>query len=118
PGSAGRALEEHLVRLIRAGGLVAVGSDAPSVPYGLGVHLEMALLGDAAPPPDQVLRMATAGHALAPGRDRQLGTLEAGKLADLIVVEGNPLADIGDALDVIAVVKGGIFVDRAMLTSP
>jgi len=112
----GRALQEHLVRLIRAGGLVAVGSDAPSVPYGLGVHLEMALLADAGIPPDQVLRLATAGNALALGLERQLGTLEAGKLADFIVVEGNPLADIGDALDVVAVVKGGVFMDRAMLT--
>src|SRR5690606_22943069 len=39
-----RTLQEQLARLIRAGGLVAVGSAAPSVPYGLGVHLDMALL--------------------------------------------------------------------------
>src|SRR5690606_22550770 len=115
PG-ARRTLQAHLARLIRAGGLVAVGSTAPSVPYGLGVHLDMALLVEAGIPPDQVLRIATAGNALALGLERQLGTLEAGKLADFIVVEGNPLADIGDALDVVAVVKGGVFMDRAMLT--
>src|SRR5690606_22305463 len=89
-----RATQEPLVRLVRAGGLVAVGSGAPTVPYGLGVHLEMALLAEAGIAPDQVLRIVTAGNALALGLDRQLGTLEAGKLADFVVVEGNPLANI------------------------
>jgi len=114
-GGDARALEQHIVRLIRAGGLVAAGSGSPSVPYGLGVHLEMALLAEAGIAPDQVLRIATAGNALALGLDRQLGTLEAGKLADFVIVEGNPLRDVSAALDVIAVVKGGVFMDRALL---
>jgi hypothetical protein len=111
-----RAMQEHLLRLIRAGGLVAVGSAAPSVPYGLGVHLDMALLVDAGVPPDQVVRIATAGNALALGLERQLGTLEAGKLADFLVVEGDPLRDVTAALDIVAVVKGGVWLDREDLT--
>lgn len=111
-----RAMQEHLVRLVRAGGLVAVGSGAPTVPYGLGVHLEMALLAEAGIAPDQVLRIVTAGNALALGLDRQLGTLEAGKLADFVVVEGNPLANIADALNIVAVVKGGVWLDQAELS--
>lgn len=114
--SAIRAVQEHLVRLVRAGGVVAVGSGAPAVPYGLGVHIEMALLADAGIAPDQVLRLATAGNALALGLDRELGTLEAGKLADFVVVEGNPLANISDALNVVAVVKGGVWLDQAALS--
>ena len=41
------ALQNTVARLIRAGGRVAVGSDAPTIPYGLGLHLELALLGGA-----------------------------------------------------------------------
>ena len=114
--SALRTQQEHLVRLIRAGGLVAVGSGAPVVPYGLGVHVDMALLADAGIAPDQVLRIATAGNALALGLDRQLGTLEPGKLADFVVVDGNPLANIADALNVVAVVRGGVWIDQARLS--
>ena len=113
--AARRAMQEHLARLIRAGGLVALGSAAPSVPYGLGVHLDMALLVGAGIAPDQVLRIATAGNALALGVERQLGTLEAGKLADFVVVEGDPLRDVADALDITAVVKGGVWLDREVL---
>ena len=116
PSSAAGPLPDQLVRLIRAGGLVAAGSEAPGAPYGLGVHLDMALLAEAGIPADQVLRIATAGNALALGLDRQLGTLEAGKLADFVVVDGNPLDRIADALNVVAVVKGGVWLDQATLT--
>lgn len=109
------ALQRQLARLVHAGGLVAVGSEAPAIPYGLGIHLEMALLADADIPPDQVLRIATASNALALGLERQLGTIEEGKLADLVVVDGNPLVDVGDALNVVAVVRGGVWIDSATL---
>ncbi|HEX7081742.1 MAG TPA: amidohydrolase family protein [Gammaproteobacteria bacterium] len=109
-------LEETLARLVRSGGQVAAGTEAPVVPYGLGVHVELALLVEAGLPPDQALRIATASNALALGLGAQLGTLEAGKLADFVVVDGDPLADIGDALNVTAVVKGGAWLDRARLS--
>lgn len=109
------ALQRNLARLVRAGALVAVGTEAPAIPYGLGIHLEMALLADADIPPDQVLRIATASNALALGLDRQLGTIEEGKLADLVVVDGNPLIDVGDALNVVAVVRGGVWIDSETL---
>jgi Tol biopolymer transport system component len=85
-----RALEENIARLVRAGGRVAAGSEAPAVPYGLGVHIELALLADAGLPIDQVLRIATAQNASALGLADQLGTLEPGKLADFVVIDGNP----------------------------
>ena len=78
------------------GGRVAVGSDAPAVPYGLGVHLELARLAHAGIANDQILRMATAEGALALGLEQQIGTLEEGKLADFVVLDGDPLAHIGD----------------------
>lgn len=108
-------LEPTIARLVRAGGRVAVGSDAPAVPYGLGVHLELALLARAGIANDQVLRMATATGALALGVERDVGTLEEGKLADFVVLDGDPLTYISDSLRITAVVKGGVWYDRAKL---
>jgi Tol biopolymer transport system component len=117
-GSAIPALGRTVARLVRAGGRVGVGSDAPAVPYGLGVHLELALLAQAGIANDQVLRMATAEGALALGLERELGTLEQGKLADFVVIDGDPLAQIADTLRISAVVKGGVWHDRAALVLP
>jgi Tol biopolymer transport system component len=111
-GAALPALEQTVARLIRAGGRVAVGSDAPTLPYGLGLHLELALLGEAGLGNDQVLRLATAEGALALGIEREVGTLEEGKLADFVVLDGDPLNRIGDTLKIVAVTKGGIWFDR------
>ena len=113
------ALQQTLVRLIRGGGRVAVGSDAPLVPYGLGLHLELALLGGAGIGNDQVLRLATAAGALALGLEQQIGTLEEGKLADFVVIDGDPLARLSDTLKIVAVAKDGVWHDRqALLTRP
>jgi Tol biopolymer transport system component len=109
------ALEANVARLVRAGGRVAAGSEAPAVPYGLGVHLELALLADAGIPLDQVLRIATAQNAMALGLESQLGTLEEGKLADLVVLDGNPLLNLADTSSIVAVVKGGVWLDRRRL---
>ena len=111
-------LEQTVARLVRAGGRVGVGSDAPAVPYGLGVHLELALLARAGIPNDQVLRMATAAGALALGAERDIGTLEEGKLADFVVLDGDPLTRIADTLRIVAVAKGGVWHDRAQLLAP
>ncbi len=118
-GAAMPALERTITRLVRAGGRLGVGSDAPAVPYGLGVHLELALLARAGIANDQILRMATAGGALALGLERDLGTLETGKLADFVVVDGDPLTNIADTLRIVAVVKGGEWQERSsLLTQP
>lgn len=104
-----------VARVARAGGAIAIGSEAPAVPYGVGVHLEMAALERAGMAPDQVLRTATMGGALALGVEREIGSLEEGKLADFVVLEGDPLADIGATLDIIAVAKGGVWHERTSL---
>lgn len=112
------SLERTIARLVRGGGRVGVGSDAPAVPYGLGVHLELALLARAGIPNDQILRMATAAGALALGAERDIGTLEEGKLADFVVLDGDPLAHIADTLRIVAVAKGGVWLDRPSLLTP
>ena len=115
PAPALASLEATLARLLRGGGHVAVGSDAPSAPYGWGVHIELAMLAAAGIPNDQVLRIATAESALALGLERQIGTLEDGKLADFIVVDGDPLTRLADLAKITAVVKNGVWLDRRTL---
>jgi imidazolonepropionase-like amidohydrolase len=113
------ALEQTVARLVRGGGRVAIGSEAPTTPYGLGVHLELALLADAGVANDQVLRIATAEGALALGLEQQIGTLEDGKLADFVVLDGDPLQRLNDTLAIVAVAKNGTWYDReALLARP
>ena len=67
--------------------------------------------------PLDVLRWATAHGAALAGREAELGTLEAGKLADLLVVDGDPSVDIAllaDPKRLLAIVKGGAFVKDAL----
>jgi dipeptidyl aminopeptidase/acylaminoacyl peptidase len=108
-------LQDTVARLVRSSGHVAIASDAPAVPYGYGVHAELTLLAEAGIPNDQILRLASSGGAMALGLGQQLGTIEPGKLADLVVVDGDPLARISDAATVHAVVRGGVWITRAEL---
>jgi imidazolonepropionase-like amidohydrolase len=73
------------------------------------------LLGGAGLGNDQLLRLATAEGALALGIERDVGTLEEGKLADFVVLDGDPLSRIADTLKIVAVAKGGVWYDRATL---
>jgi Tol biopolymer transport system component len=113
------ALRSEVARLVRAGGRVAIGSDAPAVPFGLGVHLELAELARAGIANDQLLRMATVEGALALGLEQQVGTLEEGKVADFVVLSGDPLASIDDTLAIVAIAKEGeLFERQALLAAP
>jgi hypothetical protein len=107
PRRAAANLSAAVDRVIRSTGRVAIGSDAPSVAYGAGFHRELALLSERGVSNDQILRSATAGGALALGLSLQTGTLVRGQLADLVVVDGDPLQDIEDLGRIEAVVRGG-----------
>jgi hypothetical protein len=104
-----------VARIVRGSGRVTVTSDAPAVPYGYGMQAELALLASAGIPNDQVLRLASASGAIALGLGRELGTVEAGKLADFVVVSGDPLARITEAASIIATVRGGVWLPREEL---
>jgi hypothetical protein len=108
-------LTATVARIVRGSGRVTITSDAPAVPYGYGVHAELGLLATAGIPNDQVLRIASAGGAIALGLGRELGTLETGKLADFVVVRGDPLARIADSATIIATVRGGVWLTREEL---
>ena len=86
---------------------MVTGTDSPFVPYGAGLHAELRLYARAGLTPAQILRQATIKSAEAAGVASELGTIQVGKLADLVIVEGDPLANIGDADNVVMTIKHG-----------
>jgi imidazolonepropionase-like amidohydrolase len=113
----------ELKALYEAGGqnLLIVGTDEPvytSLLAGFAYHRELLAMTYAGLPAVAVLKAATINGATALGQGDSLGSLEPGKLADLIVVRGNPLADIKVARDIRFVVKEGMVHDpEALLKS-
>ena len=86
---------------------MVTGTDSPFVPYGAGLHAELRLYELAGLSPEQILHAATAKSAIAAGVSDDLGTISAGKIADIVVVSGDPLAKIADADNVTMTVKNG-----------
>ncbi|MDH6705693.1 Tol biopolymer transport system component/imidazolonepropionase-like amidohydrolase [Kitasatospora sp. MAA19] len=99
-------------RILDDGGALAMGTDAPLTPIGLQVHLGLrALHRYAGLSTAQALRSATVVPARLFGVEDDLGTVEAGKLADLTVVEGDPFRDFADLARTSWVMRDG-FVHR------
>ena len=83
---------EGATALVRAGGKVQVGGHGER--EGLASHWEMWMLAQGGMTPHEALRSGTLHGAFYLGMDQDLGSIESGKLADLMIVEGNPLEDI------------------------
>jgi imidazolonepropionase-like amidohydrolase len=100
-------------KLVDAGGLVQVGAHGQL--QGLAVHWEMWMFVQGGMTPHEALRSATLHGAKYLGLDRDLGSLEVGKLADLVVIDGNPLEDIYLSDDVRYVMVNGRIFDAATM---
>jgi hypothetical protein len=87
-----RSVSRSMKKLDDAGVTVSAGSHGQAA--GLAQHWEMRLLAEGGMANHRVLRAGTLNGARTLGLDGQIGTLEAGKLADLVVLDGNPLEDI------------------------
>ncbi len=102
--------EEFVGMCSRAGVKIIAGTDGPGlgtlVP-GYGLHHELQLLVESGLSPVQALRAATLTAAEALGKDTELGSVEPGKLADMLIVNADPLADIGNASKIELIIKGG-----------
>ncbi len=101
------------VRQMHQGGVrVALGTDAgaPGVVIGKAVHMELELLVKSGLSPLEAIITGTRNAAEVIGRADDLGTIVPDKLADLVVMAGNPLADISASRNVQLVIKDGIIV--------
>ncbi len=100
-----------------AGMLVACGTDDSyaSVWVGEAVHREMELLVMAGIPNLQVIKACTFNSAKVLRRDKEFGSIQIGKIADLVIVEGNPAKNISDSRKVRYVFLNGKQVDRNSL---
>jgi imidazolonepropionase-like amidohydrolase len=83
--------------------------------FGLSLHWELAQFADAGYPAIDVLRMATLGGATLVGAERDLGSLEPGKLADIVLLDADPLANVRNSQTIWRVIKGGQVYDPAAL---
>jgi imidazolonepropionase-like amidohydrolase len=112
----------NLKAVFDAGLPIAMGTDAgnPGTLHGPSVYAEMEAMQAAGMPAMQVLVTATRGGSRAIGREADLGTIETGKLADLLVLGADPTADIANARKVKAVIRGGVYrpVDELRGSAP
>jgi hypothetical protein len=114
--SAARAMD-CVGRLHRAGVPILAGTDElnPYVFPGFSLHDELALLVKAGLSPRDALRAATINPAKFLGKEATMGTVEAGKTADLVLLDADPLADIANTKKIRAVISRGRLLDREAL---
>lgn len=107
--------QENIRKIHEAGGVFALGTDQSSGP---AVHREMELLVAAGIPPLEVLKIATLNAAKYLGIAEQLGSIEEGKLADLVLLNADPVANINGAKQINMVIKSGEIIDLKKLNLP
>ena len=95
--------------MVEAGALAGIGSHGEF--NGIGYHWEMWAMGSGGMKPMDVLRTATILGATGLGLDQDLGSLKAGKLADLVILDKNPLEDLRNTNTVRYVMKNGRLYD-------
>jgi imidazolonepropionase-like amidohydrolase len=110
-----KRMEEFVLRAKRAGARVVVGShsDVPHAARGWAYQRELELLVEAGLTPMQAIVAGTWENAHFFHIEDRLGSVEAGKLADLLLVEGDPLANISNTRNVRRVMLGGRWVNAA-----
>ena len=106
-------IKYNLRKVYDAGILVVAGTDRG--PYGVSSQMELVLLVEDGLTPAEALQASTINAAKMLGREREQGTIEAGKLADLVILDANPLADIRNIRRINRVVKSGVVYDPAEL---
>jgi imidazolonepropionase-like amidohydrolase len=105
-----------MLRLLRAlseaGVTIIPGTDALA---GYALHHELELYVQAGIPPAEVLRMATLTPAVVMGVNKDRGVIAAGQLADMVLIEGDPIRNIRDLHKITTVIKGGVVYEPARI---
>lgn len=104
--------EENIRKIHAAGGVVVLGTDQSSGP---ATQREMELLVAAGISPLDVIKIATHNGAVLLGKEADMGTVETGKLADLVLLNADPAADINNVKQIALVMKAGKIVDESKL---
>lgn len=117
-GQAFYAKKRQLLKpMQRAGVGMLAGTDTPN-PYclpGFGLHDELALLVQAGLTPMEALQSATRNPARFLGKEKEFGTVQVGRRADVLLLDADPLQDIHNTTRIRAVVADGRLLDRAAL---
>jgi imidazolonepropionase-like amidohydrolase len=110
----------NLKQVFDAGVPVVLGTDSGffGVLLGVSTHIELELLVEAGLTPADALRAATINGARMLGREKDFGTVEPGKAADLVILDGDPLADIRNVARIFRTLKGGVVYEPVDTTIP
>jgi Tol biopolymer transport system component/imidazolonepropionase-like amidohydrolase len=100
-------LFETIDAVARSGGNVLAGTDSPIVPYGLSLILEIEMLSEAGLGPLGAIQSATRLAAEALGAEKDLGTVEPGKIADLVILSEDPTVDVRNLRTTEHVIQNG-----------
>jgi imidazolonepropionase-like amidohydrolase len=111
-------MADNLRRVHEAGITIAMGTDAgnPFTVHGPSVYAEMERMQAAGLAAADIVVMATRNGAQAMGRADRIGTLEAGKVADFLVLDADPLADVSAFRSIRSVVRGGVMASVRSLS--
>jgi hypothetical protein len=106
-----KMLQDFVRRFAAAGGKIHSGSDPNHVLAGYGVHVELEMLVEAGLTPIQAIQTASQNVAQAWGKDKEYGSVEKGKIADFVIVRGDPRQNISDTQNVEMVFMEGKVMD-------
>ena len=109
-------IAQENVRLINdGGGVIVAGTDQTTGP---ALHRELELMADAGIPASDIIRIATFNGAVFLGKQAELGSIEVGKIADMVLLAADPTKDIRNTKQIVQVIKAGNIVDRSKLDLP
>lgn len=115
-----KLMQEVTRRFYRAGGLLVMGTDSQAAApdgalAGWSMHQELELFVQAGLTPMEVIRVATFNNARVMAREKDLGTVEPGKYADLIILDADPLEEIRNTRKIHLVIKDGLVLEPDVL---
>jgi len=96
-------------KLVSDAALIILGSQPNGLPPGIALHAEFRALANAGLTAEQVLRASGVNAAAALGLGLQLGRLAPGSVADVVIVDGDPLANVADLQNIVGVIRNGRF---------
>ena len=108
-------VQRNVRRIHDAGGVLVLATDRTYAPAALR---ELELLAETGIPPLDVLRIATLNGAAFLGREHEIGSIEVGKIADMVLLNADPSIDIRNVRRIEKVWKGGKEIDRGRLDLP